>query len=93
MIKTKQNGKKVWVTFTVSPLEGASDVLLCGEWNAWETEPMKQKKNGEFYATKVLPAGSRFEFGYKVNGQEWLLEEACATAPSPFGSTNSVLQL
>jgi len=93
MIKTKKNGNKVWVTFTVEPSEEISDVVLCGEWNEWEDEPMKQKKNGEFYITKVLPAKSRFEFGYKVNGEAWLTDEECEKVETPFGSSNAVLEI
>lgn len=93
MIKVKQNGKKVWVTFTVLPTDEMNNVIICGEWSEWQEEPMKQKKNGEFYVTKVLPAGSRFEFGYKINGDQWVLEEACAQVPSPFGGSNSVLEI
>jgi len=93
MIKTKQNGKKVWVTFTVPVQEGMNDVALCGAWSDWEHEPMKQKKSGEFYLTKVLPTGSSFEFGYKINGHEWIPEGECVTVPSPFGTHNAVLEL
>jgi len=93
MIKTKQNGKKVWVTFTVTPSEGTREVALCGAWSDWEDEPMKMKKNGEFYVTRVLPAGSRFEFGYKINGSEWSVDEDCAAVESPFGTFNAVLEL
>jgi hypothetical protein len=93
MIRKKQNGKKVWVTFTVSPETGMEDVVLCGAWNDWSDEPMKQKKNGEFYLTKVLPAGSTFEFGYKSGDGAWMAEGDCATVPSPFGSHNALLEL
>ena len=93
MIKTKQNGKKVWVTFTVAGSEDIQDVAVCGAWNDWKCEPMKRKKNGEYSLTKVLPAGSSFEFGYKINGEAWLPESECCTVPSPFGSENALLEL
>ena len=93
MIKTKQNGNKVWVTFTVPSEAAMNEVALCGAWNDWAAEPMKQKKNGEFYLTKVLPAGNRFEFGYMINGCDWMPETACGMVPSPFGSHNAVLEL
>ncbi|HHH72992.1 MAG TPA: hypothetical protein ENL04_04125 [Sulfuricurvum sp.] len=93
MIKKKQNGKKVWVTFTMSPEEGREEVALCGSWNDWAEEPMKLKKNGEFYLTKVLPAKSTFEFGYKVNNDAWLVESECPQILSPFGTDNAVLEL
>ncbi|MEJ2469192.1 MAG: hypothetical protein P8Y65_00845 [Campylobacterales bacterium] len=93
MIRTKQNGKKVWVTFTVAPKSGIEAIALCGAWSDWKHETMKQKKNGEFYLTKVLPAGSTFEFGYKINDREWMPELECATVPSPFGTLNALLEL
>lgn len=93
MIKTKQNGSRVWVTFTVPSDDGMQDVALCGAWNEWDAEPMKQKKNGEFYLTKIFPVGSRFEFGYKINGSGWMPEGECCTVPSPFGSHNALLEL
>ncbi|WP_345969072.1 MULTISPECIES: hypothetical protein [Sulfurimonas] len=93
MIRKKQNGQKVWVTFTVSPETGMETVALCGAWNGWSDEPMKQKKNGEFYLTKVLPAGSTFEFGYKSGDGAWMAETDCTCVPSPFGSDNALLEL
>ncbi len=93
MVKLKQNGQKVWVTFTVSPLDGMDEVAIAGEWNEWVEEPMKQKKNGEYSITKVLSAGTSFQFGYKCNGSEWMTDEACPAVPSPFASHNSLLEL
>ena len=93
MIKTKQNGQKVWVTFTVTPETETESIALCGAWSDWEDEPMKQKKNGEFYLTKVLPAGNTFEFGYKVDGKAWCTDDECETVQSPFGTHNAVLEL
>lgn len=93
MIKVKKNGQKVWVTFTVSPVEGVEEVAIAGEWNEWAEEPMKQKKNGDYSITKVLKAGNNFQFGYKYNGNEWKTEEACPSVPTPFASENSLLEL
>ncbi len=93
MIKVKQNGSRVWVTFTYSPEAAAESVMLCGEWNGWEEEPMKRKKSGEFYATKVLKAGNAFQFGYKVDGVKWEIEDECPAVTSPFASQNSLLEL
>ncbi len=93
MIKTKQNGTRVWVTFTYTPEEDTRSVVLSGEWNGWKEEPMKRKKSGEFYLTKVLAAGSTFQFGYKVDGVKWEAESECPTVASPFGTRNALLQL
>ena len=93
MLAMKMNGEKVWVTFTVSSMEPIEEITLLGEWNTWEGEPMKKKKNGDYYLTKVLNKGKSFEFGYMLNGEQWLTEDQCSSFPSPFGSQNSLLEL
>jgi hypothetical protein len=93
MITVKSNGNKSWVTFTVTPDENISEVAVSGEWSEWAEEPMKQKKNGDFSITKILKNGETFQFGYKVNGSEWMTESECSTVPSPYFSENSLLEL
>lgn len=93
MLTMKKNGEKVWVTFTVSSMDPIEEITLLGEWNTWKGEPMKKKKNGDYYLTKVLNKGQRFEFGYMLNGEQWLTEDHCSSVPSPFGSQNSLLEL
>ncbi len=90
MIKVSKRGKKVWVTFT---LEGNDfdDVKIKGSWSDWAEEPMKRKKNGDFYIVKVLPAKERFEFGYLADGR-WVHDKSLEATSSPFGSQNSVLK-
>ncbi len=93
MLSKTQKETKTWVTFTFTPSDSAESVSVVGEWNEWVEEPMKQKKSGEFYITKVLKTGESFQFGYKVNGNGWFTEEDCAKVPSPFAGDNSLLQL
>ncbi len=93
MLTIKNNGKKVWVTFTVSPTYTVENVVLSGEWNEWKEEPMKQKKSGDYYITKMFKPKDSFQFGYKVNGTDWITEEECSSVPSAFGSQNSLLML
>ncbi|MBU1667322.1 hypothetical protein KKC13_02825 [bacterium] len=93
MLTIKKNGNKAWVTFTFSPTNVVENVAILGEWNQWKEEPMKKKKNGDYYITKVLTSGNSFQFGYKVNGNDWVREEQCASVPSPFTSQNSLLTL
>lgn len=93
MLTIKKNGQKVWVTFTYVPVLDADSVSVSGEWNGWKEEPMKQKKSGDFYITKVFKAGDNFQFGYKVNGNDWVTEEECPSVLSPFFSQNSLLEL
>ena len=70
MIEITKKGNKVRVTFT-APVEESEAVKLMGDWNDWEPEVMKQRKNGDFYLTKVLDAGSVYQFGYHDDG-EWV---------------------
>lgn len=93
MLTIKKNGQKVWVTFTFAPSEPVDGVSVSGAWNDWKEEPMKQKKSGEYYITKVLKSGNTFEFGYKVNEDAWVTESECASVPSPYFSHNSLLEL
>jgi hypothetical protein len=91
MLKITKRGKKAWVTFT-APVTECGSVHLKGSWNDWQPEPMKRKKNGEFYLMKILPTGKTYEFGYVVDGA-WMVEEDLPKAASPFGSANSLLEL
>jgi len=91
MLVLKENGNKVWVTFTFSPTDAVENVKVLGEWSQWKEEPMKKKKNGDYYITKVLNSGNSFEFGYMVNNSEWICDETCSSVSSPFGTLNSIL--
>ena len=92
MVKITNKGKKAWVTFSL-PGDGIESAKLSGTWNEWKGEPMKQKKNGEFYLTKVLPTGQSYEFGYTVNDNEWHCDDDLGCVASPYGSDNSLLEL
>ena len=91
MIKITHKGDKAWVTFSLTPDDG-DEVAICGEWNDWQDEPMKVKKSGEFYITKVLPTDKNYQFGYRVNKDEWRCENELESVLSPFGSTNALLR-
>lgn len=92
MVKVTKKGQKAWVTFSIVP-EGVEDVSVCGEWNDWQDEPMKVKKSGEFYITKVLPVNSEYQFGYRINNDQWHHDSELDTVPSPFGSYNALLKI
>lgn len=93
MIKVTKKGNKAWVTFTFQPENSVKSASLVGEWNGWQYEDMKQKKNGEFYMTKVLSDSSEYEFRYVINQDEWVNEPQIATIGNPYGSNNSLLQI
>ena len=92
MVKITRRGKKAWVTFTAPVGEGET-LWLKGSWNGWEAEPMKRKKSGEFYLTKVLPTGQSYEFGYLTEIGDWIVDHDLPLADTPFGSKNSILAL
>ena len=92
MIKITNKGKKSWVTFTILP-EGAQSVEISGEWNEWKNEPMKKKKNGSFYITKVMDRGNTYQFGYKLNDGRWVCDDDVEKVMSPFNSQNSLLKV
>lgn len=89
---TKKSGK-AWVTFAFQPQNSVGKVEVLGEWNDWEPELMKQKKNGEYYITKVLEEGKSYQFGYRIDDSEWHVDHEMPKQPSPFGSENAVLEL
>lgn len=92
MVTITKKGNKAWVTFNVYPNTG-EQITLCGEWSDWKSEPMKIKKSGEAYITKIFPIGQEYQFGYKVNECGWKCDEALASVSSPFGSKNSLLKI
>ncbi|MBE0499043.1 MAG: hypothetical protein IBX43_07375 [Campylobacterales bacterium] len=40
-----------------------------------------------------LKARVTFEFGYRLNGNEWITEEKCPSVASPFTTQNSLPEL
>lgn len=93
MLKIKKNETKAWVTFTVVCDNEQECVEIAGSWNDWEREPMKQKKDGSFYITKVLPLDEMYEFRYILNGSEWTNDADAMERENVFGSVNSVIEL
>lgn len=92
MVQITKKGQKAWVTFSVDPVADES-IALCGEWSGWSDEPMKRKKTGQWYLTKVLKVGAEYQFGYKINDNGWRCESDLGCVSSPFGSNNSVLKI
>jgi len=91
MLKIKKNETKAWVTFTVVCETEQECVEIAGSWNDWERERMKQKKDGSFYITKVLPLEEMHEFRYVLNGSEWINDADAMEIENVFGSVNSVI--
>ncbi len=92
-MKITTKNKKAWVTFTYQPTDKITSVTLSGSWNEWDKDSMKEKKNGDFYITKVLPTQSNYEFKYLVDSKEWINEESLSAVQNPFGTHNTLLEL
>jgi len=93
MIKLKKNGAKAWVTFTIKAKDGIEKAQIAGSWNEWKKEDLKQKKNGDFYITKILPVGQIYEFRYLLNSKEWANDEDAISVTNSFGSVNSAIEV
>ena len=92
MVKITNKGDKAWVTFSLMA-EDADTVAISGAWNDWKSESMRRKKNGDFFLTKVLSTNSSYEFGYTINGKDWICDDTLDCTTSPYGSENSLLEI
>ncbi len=93
MLKIIQKDLKAWVTFSYEPKEDVSCVAVAGDWNGWEPEEMKCKKDGTFYLRKYLPLGSNYHFRYWVDDKRWANDFDALKVGNPFGTQNSLLEL
>ena len=88
--KCHQEMDTCWVTFNVN-FEGAQKVHIVGEWNGWEKEEMKRKRDGSFWITKRLKKGE-YRYKYLVNETQWFNDpSADEYVPNPFGGTDSLV--
>jgi 1,4-alpha-glucan branching enzyme len=64
------------VTFSVNAdlIEGAKEVALLGEFNAWDPTDyaMRKLKDGSFTKTIELEVGREYQFRYLVDGERWI---------------------
>jgi len=93
MLKIKKNANKAWVTFTLEVPEGTGETVeVAGSWSNWKREKMKQKKDGSFSITKILPSENEYEFRYIVDGI-WQNEPETACRRNAFGTENSIISI
>lgn len=89
--KNYQEGKDLCTVTFYFKSDNANRVELVGEWNNWQPEEMKRKKDGTFWLSKKLKKGS-YRFKYLVDGQHWENElSADEQVPNPFGTTDSLI--
>ena len=93
MIRILPKGKKAWVTFSYKPEIDVLSVEIAGDWNGWEPEKMKKKKDGTFYLRKFLEIGQNYQFRYLIDDTSWVNDTQARKLQNPFGSENSLVEL
>ena len=91
-----KDGKKCRVTFNLPADVMAKEAYLCGEFNNWDKSamPMKQRKNGSFYAGTTLEVGQEYRFRYWLDGERWENDWAAdGYAPNEFGTEDSIVKI
>jgi 1,4-alpha-glucan branching enzyme len=92
--KTLLDGKTVQVTFRMPPLEGVSELHLCGDFNDWNTTaaPLARQADGSWTTTLVLEPGKSYRYRFCDGEGRWHNDwQADAYVPNDFGSEDSVV--
>jgi len=95
MIKSRDQGGAVSVTFTLPAAAGASHATVCGEWNNWspDRDVMARVEDG-FSLTLRLEPGRTYRFRYLLDGYRWENDWAAdGYEPNGYGSDDSVVDL
>lgn len=90
------NGRTCRVTFRVCPDEQAESVNLVSSHDYWDTaaRPMARRKDGCYSTSLVLPQGSRVQFRYLIDGNQWINDDqADEHVPNEHGESDSVIQV
>ena len=92
--KTLLDGKAVQVTFRMPPLEGVSELHLCGDFNGWNPTavPLARQEDGSWTVTVVLEPGKSYRYRFRDGEGRWHNDwNADAYVPNSFGSEDSVV--
>jgi CHAD domain-containing protein len=95
MIKSRDQGGAVCVTFTLPAAVGALHAAVCGEWNSWshDHDVMARVEDG-FSLTLRLEPGRTYRFRYLLDGYRWENDWAADRYErNAFGSDDSVVDL
>src|SRR5919199_1673177 len=89
-LKTKKATCKV--TFELPGEISAEKAFLVGEFNQWEPQPMKRKRDGSFSAVLNLETGKEYRFRYWLDQERWENDwQADRYVPNEFGTEDSVV--
>ena len=68
----------------------ASEVVLCGSFNGWDTRSRSLRRNREgIWATYLVLRPGIYEYRFLVDGR-WHNDPGAATVGNPYGTQNSV---
>jgi hypothetical protein len=83
----------VTVVFELPSCIWADKIFVTGDFNNWEKQstPMRQTRNGVWRVELDLPAGSRHEFRYIIDGQWRTDYHADGFTTNVYGEDNSVV--
>jgi 1,4-alpha-glucan branching enzyme len=89
-----QGRRKGEVTFVCKADNHPAKVFLCGEFNSWNPEDtrMKRQKDGTYRAKLKLEPGE-YQYKFVVDGQWQNDPEADGQIINEFGSANSVARV
>ncbi len=89
-----KTGRSCRVKFEHFPEVDAHTACLCGDFNGWDSQPMKRHKNGSFTLTISLKPGQQYRFRYLLDGERWENEQAAdGYVSNPFGSEDSMVEV
>lgn len=96
MDKSRLDDGTVLVAFELPAAVAATSVSLCGDFNDWspDAHPMVLLDDGRFRTEVRLPAGSRWRFRYRLDGERWENDWAADEyVPNGMGTDDSVVDL
>ena len=68
----------------------AHSVAIAGDWNTWQTTPLRQVGGDVWEGTLELPRGLH-HFNLLVDGTDWVVPNGVATVPDGFGGMVALL--
>lgn len=70
----------------------ASEVILCGDFNNWDTSQYKMRKfKGDIWKKSMKLKSGRYEYRFLVDGNWWTDPENGERCQNSYGTENSVI--
>ena len=95
--KLSPKGKSIRVTFSLPKETADKSVAVAGNFNEWNVRQhvmTLDKKKGLWTKTISFKPGTRLEFRYFADGEQWINDDTVEEyAPSGYLSANCVVEL